>query len=102
MRPSSAWTHALEARQNRWEFMLVVAPHVIPGGTGPVGESPRDVLTARVVHARFHHVAALATRPVFLFWSREASQSKWVDYEWRSAAHARGVGFIDPTPLEKA
>jgi len=34
MRPSSAWTHALEARQNRWEFMLVVAPHVIPGGTG--------------------------------------------------------------------
>ena len=22
------------ARQNRWEFMLVVAPHVIPGGTG--------------------------------------------------------------------
>jgi hypothetical protein len=22
------------ARQKRWEFMLVVAPHVIPGGTG--------------------------------------------------------------------
>ena len=22
------------ARLNRWEFMLVVAPHVIPGGTG--------------------------------------------------------------------
>lgn len=36
----------------------------------------------------------------FLFWSRSARASRWVDYEWRTALKARGASFIDPVPLE--
>ncbi len=36
----------------------------------------------------------------FLFWSRAASKSPWVDYEWRKALSTRGENFIDPVPLE--
>lgn len=36
----------------------------------------------------------------FLFWSRSARASQWVDFEWRSALRARGPDFIDPVPLE--
>lgn len=36
----------------------------------------------------------------FLFWSKAASTSRWVEYEWRRAFSARGVTFIDPVPLE--
>ena len=37
----------------------------------------------------------------FLFWSRAASRSQWVDYEWRTALSARGLEFIDPVPIEE-
>ena len=36
----------------------------------------------------------------FLFWSRSAQGSRWVDHEWRTALRARGADFIDPVPLE--
>jgi hypothetical protein len=40
------------------------------------------------------------TRDVFyLFWSREASQSEWVEREWRLALEQRGLAYIDPVPL---
>jgi hypothetical protein len=35
----------------------------------------------------------------YLFWSRNASQSEWVEKEWRCALEARGLEFIDPVPL---
>ena len=40
------------------------------------------------------------TEKLFLFWSRSARASRWVDFEWRTALHSRGEAFIDPVPLE--
>ncbi|MGA8507148.1 MAG: toll/interleukin-1 receptor domain-containing protein [Candidatus Sulfotelmatobacter sp.] len=37
---------------------------------------------------------------LYLFWSTAASQSKWVDSEWRMGVSQKGVRFIDPFPLE--
>ena len=43
----------------------------------------------------------IATSDVFyLFWSSAASESQWVDREWRLAFEKRGIQFIDPFPLE--
>jgi len=36
----------------------------------------------------------------YLFWSRHARKSKWVEKEWRCALSKRGIEFIDPIPLE--
>jgi hypothetical protein len=36
---------------------------------------------------------------LYLFWSRAASRSKWVEWEWRCALEKRGINFIDPCPL---
>ena len=36
---------------------------------------------------------------MYLFWSQAASQSKWVEWEWRCALAERGLEFIDPVPL---
>lgn len=36
----------------------------------------------------------------YLFWSRAASQSPWVDKEWRTALAIKGINGIDPVPLE--
>jgi hypothetical protein len=36
----------------------------------------------------------------YLFWSEHAKKSKWVEMEWRCALRERGVGFIDPIPLQ--
>ena len=36
----------------------------------------------------------------FLFWSRAASRSEWVAREWRAALRLKGIGGIDPVPLE--
>jgi tetratricopeptide (TPR) repeat protein len=35
----------------------------------------------------------------YLFWSKAASESKWVEREWRCALISRGIDFIDPVPL---
>jgi hypothetical protein len=35
----------------------------------------------------------------YLFWSRSAKRSKWVNWEWRCALQEHGLGFIDPVPL---
>jgi hypothetical protein len=35
----------------------------------------------------------------FLFWSKAASVSEWVEKEWRFALARRGLNFIDPIPL---
>jgi hypothetical protein len=35
----------------------------------------------------------------YLFWSRYAAASEWVEREWRCALERRGLGFIDPVPL---
>ena len=37
---------------------------------------------------------------LYLFWSRDASKSKFVEYEWRSALKDKGLSSIDPVPLE--
>jgi cell division protein FtsZ len=36
----------------------------------------------------------------FLFWSKAAAKSEWVDREWRYALEQRGIDFIHPLPLE--
>jgi len=43
---------------------------------------------------------AVTKRDIFyLFWSQHAKESRWVDWEWRTALAARGIDFIDPVPL---
>lgn len=43
----------------------------------------------------------IAARDIFyLFWSLAASQSLWVEREWRTALSTRGITGIDPVPLE--
>lgn len=37
---------------------------------------------------------------LFLFWSRFASESKWVETEWRYALEKKGADCIDPVPVE--
>jgi hypothetical protein len=42
-------------------------------------------------------------RDIFwLFWSREARKSKWVDWEWRTALREKSIEGIQPHPLEPA
>jgi hypothetical protein len=36
----------------------------------------------------------------FLFWSRYALESEWVDKEWRYAYNKKGIEFIEPIPLD--
>jgi hypothetical protein len=36
----------------------------------------------------------------YLFWSRNAAKSGWVEKEWKCALETRGIDFIDPIPLE--
>jgi hypothetical protein len=36
----------------------------------------------------------------YLFWSARARKSEWVEREWRFALRERGIGFIDPIPLQ--
>jgi len=36
---------------------------------------------------------------LYLFWSRHAKESKWVEREWRFGLEKKGVSFIDPVPL---
>ncbi len=43
----------------------------------------------------------IAARDIFyLFWSRKAKESRWVEREWRQAIDTRGIEFICPIPLE--
>lgn len=35
----------------------------------------------------------------FLFWSRFAKESAWVEREWKLALAKRGIDYIDPVPL---
>jgi hypothetical protein len=40
-----------------------------------------------------------ASDVLYLFWSRHASRSQWVEREWRYAMEHKGLTFIDPVPL---
>jgi hypothetical protein len=43
----------------------------------------------------------IRSRDIFyLFWSVAASQSAWVDREWRYALLEKGLDYIHPIPLE--
>src|SRR5215831_19029705 len=35
-----------------------------------------------------------------LFWSNHARDSQWVEWEWRTALHYKGVDGIEPHPLD--
>ncbi|MFC1569118.1 toll/interleukin-1 receptor domain-containing protein [bacterium] len=37
----------------------------------------------------------------YLFWSKAAAQSDWVEREWRLALQRRGLTYIDPVPLDE-
>ena len=40
------------------------------------------------------------TKDIFyLFWSKDAARSEWVEKEWKLAIKRRGVEYIDPVPL---
>ena len=44
--------------------------------------------------------AEVVSKDIFyLFWSKAASQSAWVEREWRAALEKRGIEYIDPVPL---
>jgi hypothetical protein len=36
---------------------------------------------------------------LYLFWSRNAKRSKWVEQEWRYGLQKKEAGFIEPVPL---
>lgn len=36
----------------------------------------------------------------YLFWSKNALESEWVNKEWKCAYKLKGIDFIDPIPLE--
>jgi hypothetical protein len=36
---------------------------------------------------------------LYLFWSKYAKQSSWVEKEWRYGLTHKGIDFIDPVPL---
>jgi hypothetical protein len=36
----------------------------------------------------------------YLFWSQKAKDSRWVDWEWRTALKHKGIAGIDPHPLD--
>jgi len=45
----------------------------------------------------------ITTREIFwLFWSREARKSEWVEWEWRTALREKSIAGIQPHPLEPA
>jgi hypothetical protein len=37
----------------------------------------------------------------YLFWSKAASESDWVEKEWKLALKQRGLSYIDPIPLDE-
>ncbi|MEO9005135.1 MAG: toll/interleukin-1 receptor domain-containing protein, partial [Ginsengibacter sp.] len=41
----------------------------------------------------------LSTESFLLFWSPSAKESKWVDWEWRTALQYKGIEIIEPHPL---
>jgi hypothetical protein len=41
----------------------------------------------------------LQSDKLYLFWSRNAMRSKYVEREWRYGFNAKGIRFIDPVPL---
>jgi TIR domain/FHA domain len=42
------------------------------------------------------------TKDIFyLFWSKYAASSEWVEREWRLALDRRGISYIDPVPLDE-
>ena len=41
----------------------------------------------------------LTTDSFLLFWSPSAKESKWVDWEWRTALQHKGIEVIEPHPL---
>lgn len=38
---------------------------------------------------------------LYLFWSRNAAKSSWVEREWKYALNTKGPDFIEPIPLER-
>lgn len=49
--------------------------------------------------ARIEHELASRDK-LLLFWSHHAAASRWVDFEWRSAARLKGTQAIAPVPLD--
>jgi hypothetical protein len=45
----------------------------------------------------------IVDRDIFwLFWSRHANDSEWVEWEWRTALAKKSIAGIQPHPLEPA
>jgi len=36
---------------------------------------------------------------LYLFWSKRASRSEWVEKEWKYGLTKKGLNFVDPVPL---
>jgi predicted acylesterase/phospholipase RssA len=54
------------------------------------GDSWKDKLKDEILHRQ----------AFYLFWSHNAKESKWVEWEWRTALMSKGIKGIDPHPLE--
>ena len=43
----------------------------------------------------------ISRRDIFwLFWSRHAKESQWVEWEWRTALHEKSIHGIQPHPID--
>ena len=97
VRPSTAF--ASYASQDRTEVLARVQGMQ---KANPCLDVFLDVLSLRSGQDWEQHLSYLIlTRDVFfLFWSRNAANSAWVEREWRLALEKRGIEYIDPVPLE--
>jgi hypothetical protein len=58
----------------------------------------KDIVSGENWKARLAHEID-ARDVMYLFWSKAASESKWVTWEWKRGLKMRGISFIDPCPL---
>jgi len=57
--------------------------------------------SGRIMWAKLLEEQILACDVLYLFWSREAAKSEWVNKEWRFGFEKKGRRFIDPLPLDR-
>jgi hypothetical protein len=90
---------ASHASEDRDQVLLIVQGMQKEAPNLKVYYPPVDMRSGQ--HWEHELMQIIPTKDVFyLFWSRAASKSTWVEREWRCALEHRGLDFIDVAPLE--
>ncbi len=109
--PAASWQQTLEARVPRTAFASYATKdrsHVMSRVRSLQVYTGVDVfvdcLSIKPGEQWKQKIAAeIQARDIFwLFWSRHAMQSEWVDWEWRTALRKKTLRAIQPHPLEPA